>query len=63
MPAAMPVAMPAFTSIAKLPTVAIVKHGLSFESHSIQNLDTLADVQLRWDVRGEGAVRRQREQR
>ena len=56
-----PVAMPAATSITKLPTVAIGKHDLSFESHSIQDLDALADVELLWDVRGEGAEMRQRE--
>ena len=56
-----PVTTPAATSIAKLPTVAIGKHDLSFESHSIQNLDALADVELLWDVRGEGAEMRQRE--
>ena len=56
-----PVTTPAATSIAKLPTVAIGKHDLSFESHSIQDLDALADVELLWDVRGEGAETRQRE--
>ena len=54
-------ATPAAPSIAKLPTVAIGKHDLSFESHSIQDLDALADVELLWDVRGEGAETRQRE--
>ena len=53
--------MPTATSIAKLPTVAIGKHDLSFESQSIQDLDTIADVKLLWDVRGEGAETRQRE--
>ena len=53
-------ATPAATPIAKLPTVAIGKHDLSFESHSIQDLDALADVELRWDVRGEGAETRPR---
>ena len=61
MPAATPVATPAATSIAKLPTVAIGKHDLSFESHSIQDLDSLADVELLWDVRGEGAETQKRE--
>ena len=56
-----PAAMPAATSIAKLPTVAIGKHDLSFESHSKQDLDALADVELLWDVRAEGADTRQRE--
>ena len=60
-PAATPAATPAVTSIAKLPTVAIGKHNLSFESHSIQDLDALVDVKLLWDVRGEGAETRQRE--
>ena len=46
---------PDTTSIAKLPMVAIGKHDLSFESHSIQDLDALGDVELLWDVRGEGA--------
>ena len=56
-----PVTRPTATSIAKLPTVAIGKHDLSFESHSIQDLDALADVELLWDVRGEGAKTQQRE--
>ena len=60
-PAAMPSTTPAATSIAKLPMVAIGKHDLSFESHSIQDLDVLADIELLWDVRGEGAETRQRE--
>ena len=60
-PVTTPAATPAATSIAKLPTVAIGKHDLSFESHSIQDLDVLADVVLLWDVRGEGAETRQRE--
>ena len=60
-PAATPAAMPAATPIAKLPTVAIGRHDLSFESHSIQDLDALADAELLWDVRGEGAEMRQRE--
>ena len=54
-PAATPSAMPATTPIARLPTVAIGKHDLSFESHSIQDLDALEDVELCWNVRGEGA--------
>ena len=54
-------AMPAATSVAKRPTLAIGKHDLSFESHSIQDLDVVADVELLWDVRGEGAETRQRE--
>ena len=58
MPADMPAATPAVTSIAKLPTVAIGKHDLSFESHSIQDLDALADVKLLRDVRGKGAETR-----
>ena len=60
-PVTTPAATPAATSIAKLPTVAIGKHDLSFESHSIQDLDALADAELLWDVRGEGAETRQRE--
>ena len=60
-PVSTPAATPAATSIAKLPTVAIGKHDLSFESHSIQDLNTLANVELLWDVRGEGAETRQRE--
>ena len=60
-PITTPAATPAATSIAKLPMVAIGKHDLSFESHSIQDLDALADVELLWDVRGEGAETRQRE--
>ena len=60
-PVATPATTPAATSIAKLPTVAISKHDLSFESHSIQDLDALADVELLWVVRGEGAETRQRE--
>ena len=60
-PAAMPAATPAATSIAKLPTVAIGKHDLLFESHSIQDLDAVAAVELLWGVRGEGAETRQRE--
>ena len=54
-------ATPTGTSIDKLPMVAIGKHDLSFESHRIQDLDTLVDVELLWDVRGEGAETRQRE--
>ena len=54
-------ATPAAMSIAKLPTVAIGKHDLTFESHSIQDLDALPDVELLSDVRGEGAKTRQRE--
>ena len=60
-PATTPAATPAAMSIAKLPTVAIGKHDLSFESHSTQDLDALADVELLWDVRREGAETRQRE--
>ena len=56
-----PVTTPAAMSIAKLPTVAIGKHDLLIESHSIQDLDALADVELLWDVRGEVAKMRQRE--
>ena len=56
-----PVTMPAAMSIAKLPTVAIGKHDLPCESHRIQDLDALADVELLWDVQGEGAETRQRE--
>ena len=56
-----PDTMPAATSIAKLPTVAFGKHYMSLESHSIQDLDALAAVELLWDVRGEGAETRQRE--
>ena len=56
-----PVIMPAATSIAKLPTVAIGKQDLSLESHSIQDLDALVDAELLWDVRGEGTETRQRE--
>ena len=47
-----PITTPAATAIAKLPTVVIGKHDLSFESHSIQDLNALADVELLWDVRG-----------
>ena len=54
-PATTPAAMFAPTSIAKLPTVAIGKHDLSFETHSIQDLDALVDAELLWDVQGEGA--------
>ena len=60
-PVTTPATTPAATSIAKLPTVAIGKHDLSFESHSIQDLDALADGELLWDVRGEGAETRKRE--
>ena len=60
-PATTPAATPAAMSIAKFPTVAIGKHDLSFESHSIQDLDALADAELLWDVRGEGAETRKRE--
>ena len=49
-PATTPAAMTATMSIFKLPTVAIGKHDLSFESHSIQDLDTLLDAELLWDV-------------
>ena len=56
-----PVSKPTATYIAKLPMVAIGKHDLSFESHSIQDLDTQADVELLWDVRGKGAEMRQKE--
>ena len=56
-----PVTRPTAMSIAKLPTVAIGKHDLSFETHSIQDLDVLADAELLWEVRGEGAMTRQRE--
>ena len=45
-PAATPAATRAATPIAKLPMVAIGKHDLSFESHSIQDLEALADVKL-----------------
>ena len=57
-PVSTPTATPAATSIPKLPTVAIGKHDLPFESHSIQDLDALADAELLWDVRGEGAETR-----
>ena len=57
-----PVPTPAARSIAKLPTVAIGKHDLSFESHSIQDLDALADAELLWDVRCVGAATWRREQ-
>ena len=60
-PVTTPAVTPAAMSITKLPTVAIGKHNLSFESHSIQDLDALADVELLWDVRGEEAKMRQRE--
>ena len=60
-PVATPAATPAITSIAKLPTVAIGKHVLSFESYSIQDLDAIADNALLWDVRGKGAEKPQRE--
>ena len=61
-PVTTPAATPATTSIPKLPTVAIGKHDLSFESHSIQDLGALADAELLWDVRDEGAEMRQRKQ-
>ena len=54
-PVTTPAATPTATHIAKLPTVAIGKYNLSFKSHSIQDLDELADVELLWEVRGEGA--------
>ena len=57
---ARPAATRAATSTAKLPTVAIGKHDLSFEAHSIQDLDALADAELLRDVRGEGGETRQR---
>ena len=60
-PVTTPAAPPAATSIPKLPTVAIGKHDLSFESYSIQDLGALADAKLIWDVRGEGADMQQRE--
>ena len=60
-PAATPATTPAATSIDNLPMVAIGKHDLSFESHRIQDLDVLADVELLWDVRGEGPETWQRE--
>ena len=60
-PITTPATMPTTTSIAKLPTVAIGKHDLSFESHSIQDLDALADAELLWDVQGEGAETQKRE--
>ena len=60
-PVTTPATTPAATSIPKLPTVAIGKHDLLFESHSIQDLGALADAELLWDVRGEGAETRQRE--
>ena len=60
-PAATPTTMPAATPITKLPTMAIGKHNLSFESHSMQDLDALPDVELLWDVRGQLAEMRQRE--
>ena len=50
MPAATPATTPTITPIGKLPTVAIGKHDLSFESHSIQDLNALAGVELLWDV-------------
>ena len=56
-----PVTTPAATFISKLPMVAISKQDLSFELHGIQDLDALADVELLWDIRGEGADTRQRE--
>ena len=56
--AATSAATPAATPIAKLPTVAIGKHNLSFESHSIQDLDKLADIELLWNIQGEGAETR-----
>ena len=34
-----------------LPTVVIGKRDLSFEAHSVQNLEALADVALLWDIR------------
>ena len=61
MPATTAATTPTTTSIAKLPMVAIGKHDLSFESHCIQDLDALADAELLWNVRGEGAEMRKRE--
>ena len=52
-----PATTPTTTSIAKLPMVAVGKHYLSFEAHSIQDLDKLADAELLWDVRGKGACK------
>ena len=49
-PVTTPATTPAATPAAKLPMVAIGKHNLSFESHSIQDLDALADAELLWDV-------------
>ena len=45
-PITMPAAIPAAPPIARLPTVAIGKHDLSFELHSIQDLNALADAVL-----------------
>ena len=59
-PVATPAATPAATSIAKLPTVGIGKHDLSFEAHSMQDLDALADAELLRDVRGKGGETRQK---
>ena len=59
-PAATPAATSAATSTAKLSTVAIGKHDLSFEAHSIQDLDALADAGLLRGVQGEGGETRQR---
>ena len=55
-----PPAMPAAKSIAKLPPVARGKHDLSFESHSIQEHDALADVIRLWYFQGKGTEIRQR---
>ena len=60
-PVTMPTATPATTSITKLHMVAIGTHNLLFESHCIQDFDTLADAELLWDVCGVGAEKRQRD--
>ena len=51
-PTATPAAMPAATPIVKLPTVAIGKQDLSFESLRIQDLDALEYVELLVTGRG-----------
>ncbi len=56
-PAATSTAGPTST-LATLPTVAIGKRELSFEAHSVQDLEALADARLLWDIRCEETVDR-----
>ena len=48
-------------SITKLATVAIGMHDLTFDSHSIQDLDALAEAMLLFDVQGKRAKTWKRE--